>query len=41
MHGLPSILQRNAMTQLALGETVLSSAVEHMMDMVDAALVVR
>jgi Tetracyclin repressor-like, C-terminal domain len=38
MHGLASILQSNAMAHLALGETVLSTAVEHVMDMVEAAL---
>lgn len=39
MHGLATILQSNAMSHLALGDTVLSFAVEHCMDMVDTALV--
>ena len=38
MHGLATILQSNAMAHLAPGDTVLSTAVEHVMNMVDAAL---
>jgi AcrR family transcriptional regulator len=41
MHGLATLLQSNAMAQLALGETVLSTAVEHIMDMVEAALAMQ
>lgn len=38
MHGLATILQSNVMQHLDLSETVLTSVVEHAMDMVDAAL---
>lgn len=38
MHGLATILQSNVMQHLDVSETVLTTAVEHAMDMVDAAL---
>lgn len=38
MHGLATILQSNVMQHLDVSETVLASAVEHAMDMVEAAL---
>ncbi len=39
MHGLATILQTNAMANLALSEAVVTSAVEHVMDMVESALI--
>jgi AcrR family transcriptional regulator len=38
MHGVTSLLHSNAMEHLGLPEPVLASAVEHAMDLVDAAL---
>ncbi len=38
MHGVTSLLHSNAMEHLGMPEPVLSSAVEHVMELVDAAL---